>query len=105
MAPGQRTTIRRMGVKDWARRVRKTEVPEVPVEPTVGVDSLADPFSGVFEAPVIPHISPSTSPSDRAALVSELRGLVQSGEYHVDAEVVAVAVMNASGQMVQIDED
>lgn len=94
-----------MGVKDGERKVGESEIVESSERSVANLDSLADPFSDAFEAPAIPRISPTTEPSDRAALVAELRSLVRSGEYEVDAEVVAVAVMNASGQMVRIDED
>lgn len=94
-----------MGVNGWARKAGKSKTPEARQETAEQLDPLADPFSDAFAAPEIPRISPTTSPGDRAALVAELRGLVRSGEYHVDAEVVAVAVMNASGQMIRSDKD
>ena len=33
------------------------------------------------------------TPHERKALLGELRGLIQAGEYEVDPEIVAVAVM------------
>ena len=52
----------------------------------------ADPFSTVdpFDGP---HLSPMATPQERKALLGELRGLIQAGEYEVDPEIVAVAVM------------
>lgn len=48
--------------------------------------STGDPFDG-------PRLSPMATPQERKALLGELRGLIQSGEYQVDPEIVAVAVM------------
>ena len=52
----------------------------------------ADPFSDVdpFDGP---RLSPMATPQERKALLGELRGLIQAGEYEVDPEIVAVAVM------------
>ncbi len=52
----------------------------------------ADPFSNVdpFDGP---HLSPMATPQERKALLGELRGLIQAGEYEVDPEIVAVAIM------------
>ena len=49
--------------------------------------STADPFDGG------PHLSPMATPEERKALLNELRGLIQTGEYQIDPEIVAVAVM------------
>lgn len=89
-----------MGARKWGKKRTEDEAPGLEVASTV--DNEADPFApgGSFDAPAIPRISPNTSPSDRKALVSELRSLVQSGEYQVDAEIVALAVMNADGRMI-----
>lgn len=94
-----------MGVRNWGKKPTEDESPAPEV--AAAVDSEADPFApgGSFDTPAIPRISPATSPSERKALVNELRGLVQSGEYQVDAEVVALAVMNADGRMIAQDDE
>ena len=99
-----------MGVRNWGKK--SASRPVLPSSDTVAdgdenVDNEADPFApgGAFAVPAIPRLSPSASPSVRKALVNELRGLVQAGEYHVDAEVVALAVMNADGRMVVKGEE
>lgn len=58
-------------------------------EPILAPDpfSVPEPYDGG------PRLSPLASPAERNALLDELRGLIQSGDYHVDPEVVAVAVM------------
>jgi len=68
----------------------------------------ADPFSDEEEpADVgddlsdlqIPHLPPTATPKQRRSLVSELRSLVEQGEYEVEPEIVALAVMK-EGRMV-----
>ncbi len=53
----------------------------------------ADPFSGADPFEGVPHLSPMATPAERKALITELRGLIETGEYKVDPEVVAFAVM------------
>ena len=94
-----------MGVRNWGKKsVSRPVLPssDIVADDNENVDNEADPFApgGAFAVPAIPRLSPSASPTDRKALVNELRGLVQAGEYHVDAEVVALAVMNADGRMI-----
>lgn len=52
----------------------------------------ADPFSDV-DPNDGPRLSPMATPQERKALLGELRGLIQAGQYEVDPEIVAVAVM------------
>lgn len=54
----------------------------------LGADPFADPdpFDG-------PRLSPMATPQERKALLGELRGLIAAGDYDVDPEIVAVAVM------------
>jgi len=54
----------------------------------LGADPFSDgdPFDG-------PRLSPMATPQERKALLGELRGLIQAGQYEVDPEIVAVAVM------------
>lgn len=61
----------------------------------------SDPFDLPIEVSPLHRIDPMTPPANRRVLVDELRGLVDRGEYHVDPEVVALAVMNADGRFVQ----
>lgn len=77
-----------------------------PEVPGVGAAAPADPFDLPvdFDAPSIPRIDPMTPAPQRRALVDELRGLVDRGEYRVDTDVVALAVMNADGLFVPPDE-
>jgi len=53
----------------------------------------ADPFSDADPFEGGPHLSPMATPAERKALLGELRSLIQAGDYEVDAEVVAFAVM------------
>lgn len=53
----------------------------------------ADPFSDADPFEGGPHLSPMATPTERKALLGELRSLIQTGDYQVDAEIVAVAVM------------
>ena len=70
----------------------------------LSADPFADPFDLPHDPPVIPRIDPATPPRQRRALVDELRGLVNRGEYRVDPEVVAIAVMNVDGRFVRSDD-
>ena len=53
----------------------------------------ADPFEDPFEPDVLPHVPLLATPEERKALIGELRGLIETGAYEIDPEVVAVAVM------------
>lgn len=53
----------------------------------------ADPFADPLGADAIPHVPVLATPEERRALINELRGLIESGSYEIDADVVAVAVL------------
>ena len=53
----------------------------------------ADPFEDPLEPDVIPHVPLLATPEERKALISELRGLIETDSYEIDPEVVAMAVM------------
>ncbi len=71
-----------------AKSASQTPANPMPADQLLGADpfSIVDPFDG-------PHLSPMATPEERKALLGELRGLIQAGEYEVDPEIVAVAVM------------
>lgn len=83
-----------MGASDSDENLASDTGPDVkPASQTLANEMLgADPFSSVdpFDGP---HLSPMATPQERKALLGELRGLIQAGEYEVDPEIVAVAVM------------
>ncbi len=52
-----------------------------------------DPFADSLGTDAIPRVPVLATPAERRALINELRGLIESGNYEVDADVVAVAVL------------